>query len=121
MKAKYSSPVEAARDLIKKHGITDIPVDIESLCRDEGIKIIYTDFTKLEESVGKKISGLIQNNMIIYQAQPPSYRVPIHSKLGDGQIYSFCYTACSNGSRIHQDNVADKSLPGRDKRLQYLP
>lgn len=34
------------------------------------------------------------NLMIIYQAQPPSYKVPIHCTPANGQTESSCYVVC---------------------------
>ena len=34
------------------------------------------------------------DKMIIYQAQPPSYKVPIHCTPANGQTESSCYVVC---------------------------
>lgn len=54
-----SSPIKNASDLLKKHNITSIPIDVEAICREEGINISYADLREVEEKHKKPISGIL--------------------------------------------------------------
>lgn len=54
------SPVSEARKTLELYGADDIPVDVESICKRLGIKVLYVDFSEIEMRVGKEIAGAIQ-------------------------------------------------------------
>ena len=58
----YISPVTAAKELIQKYTITSAPVDVESICCEEGIRIISMDMHEIEDIAKKPIAGAIQKH-----------------------------------------------------------
>ena len=59
---QFKSPVVTAREVIKKHGITEIPVDVEDICKKENIRVVYVNLDDIEKATGRKISGAIQKH-----------------------------------------------------------
>ena len=51
--------IERASDLLKRHEITNIPVDIEEICRREGIDVSVVDMSRVEAEHGGDISGAL--------------------------------------------------------------
>ena len=58
----YISPVTAAKELIQKYTITSAPVDVESICCEEGIRIISMDMHEIEDIAKKPSAGAIQKH-----------------------------------------------------------
>ena len=69
MECGFNSPVEAARELIRKYNTEAPPIDVVDICQREGIQIAYVDLTDVEQRAGKEISGAIRKdgtNYIIF-------------------------------------------------------
>jgi len=54
------SPVQKAREVLEKWGLHEAPIQIEKIYSGENIELEYIDLTEIEQKVGKKISGAIQ-------------------------------------------------------------
>ena len=62
MERNFSSPVSAAKELIREYNITSAPIDVEAICRQEGIRILSADMHEIESAAQKPISGAIQKH-----------------------------------------------------------
>jgi len=51
--------IKNAEDLLKKYNITDVPVDVEAICRNEGIEISVMDLREVEDAHNRNISGAL--------------------------------------------------------------
>ena len=60
MKSELFSAVAEARNVLESYNLTQIPIDVEGLCKTLGIRVQYVDFSSIERRVRKEISGAIQ-------------------------------------------------------------
>ncbi len=61
MRSGFLSPIATARAVLRKNpNLWHLPIDVESICEKDRIKIKHVDFTEIEEKVNLKISGAIQ-------------------------------------------------------------
>lgn len=60
MYAYYKDPILMAKKVLKDKKISDLPIDLASICESEKIEIVNFDFTKIENETQKKISGAIR-------------------------------------------------------------
>ena len=58
----FKSPVAIAKKLLEENHIMCAPVDVEALCRQQGIRVIYVNLDDIEKITGKNISGAIQKH-----------------------------------------------------------
>lgn len=56
----FVSPISQAKSIVSKYKISKLPVDIESICRQEGISVHYVDMLEIEMKTKKQVSGIIQ-------------------------------------------------------------
>lgn len=56
----FVSPISEAKNIVSKYKINEIPVDVEAICRKEGISVYYVDMSEIEAQTKKQISGIIQ-------------------------------------------------------------
>lgn len=62
MEYRYTSPAMAAKELVRKYGIHSAPIDVEAICRQEGIRIFTMDMHEIESIAKKDIAGAIQKH-----------------------------------------------------------
>lgn len=62
MSYEFNSPIAVAKDVLKKHKVDSVPVDVEDICRQENIRVMYANFDDIEKITGRKISGAIQKH-----------------------------------------------------------
>ena len=51
--------IKNAGDLLKKYNITDMPVDVEAICRGEDIEISVINLKEVEEAHNRNVSGAL--------------------------------------------------------------
>ncbi len=48
-----------AEEVLKKYSTADVPVNVEDICKEYGIKVFVEDLSELEKKCSRPISGLI--------------------------------------------------------------
>lgn len=60
MKDGAKSPIKEAKALLEKYKISSFPVNIEEICKSEGVQVHYVDFTDIQQKIQETILGAIQ-------------------------------------------------------------
>jgi Zn-dependent peptidase ImmA (M78 family) len=62
MANKSLSPISKAREVLKETQIVSLPIDVNRLCKFYNIRVLYVDFSSMENKTKKEISGAIQRH-----------------------------------------------------------